>query len=222
MNTAVRLFYRQIRVLKVFMRFYLSSYKLGNETQRLIEMIPNGRIGYISNALDFSGADQNKVKERVDKDMNSLQELGTQVELINLHDYFGKHDELKKKVEELGAIFISGGNVFVLRQAMKLSGLDEILKELLINQDFLYAGYSAAGCVLAPNLKPYEIADPVDTPYAELKDVIWEGLGFVDFNFMPHWNSDHPESALIEKEIQYCEQNNIPYKAIRDGEVTII
>jgi len=105
---------------------------------------------------------------------------------------------------------------------MELSGLDELLKGLRGSSDFLYAGYSAAGCVLASNLKAYEIVDKVDTPYSELKDVIWDGLGFVDFAFMPHWKSDHPESANIEKEIAYCKQNNISYKAIRDGEVIII
>lgn len=104
---------------------------------------------------------------------------------------------------------------------MKLSGLDELLKKLRGRNNFLYAGYSAAGCVLAPNLKVYEIVDKIDTPYSELKEVIWDGLGILNFAFMPHWDSEHPESADVEKEIAYCKQNNIPYKALRDGEVII-
>lgn len=204
------------------MKFYLSSYEVGNETKKLKTLVPKGKIGYIPNARDFTGADVERRAKRNEKDMASLRDLGLEVEKINLRDYFGKRDELKKKLEELGAIFISGGNVFVLRQAMKLSGLDEVLKELRDGSDFLYAGYSAAGCVLAPNLKAYEIVDKVDTPYSEQKEVIWDGLGFVDFALMPHWNSDHPESADIEKEIAYCKQKNISYKAIKDGEVIII
>ena len=39
---------------------------------------------------------------------------------------------------------------------------------------------------------------------------------------MPHWDSDHPESADVGKAISYCKENGIPYKAIRDGEVIII
>ncbi|MDO8505799.1 MAG: Type 1 glutamine amidotransferase-like domain-containing protein [bacterium] len=204
------------------MKFYLSSYELGNETEKLIGLVPKGKIGYIPNARDFSGADLERKDRRTNNDIDSLRELGLEVTLVDLRDYFSKHDELKNKLEELGAIFISGGNVFVLRQAMKLSGLDQILKELRDQSNFLYAGYSAAGCVLAPNLKAYEIVDKLDTPYAEQKEIIWDGLGFVDFTLMPHWNSDNPESADIEKEITYCKQNNIPYKAIRDGEVIII
>ena len=204
------------------MKFYLSSYELGNETEKLKTLIPKGKIGYIPNARDFTGADPGKRIKRNESDMDSLCKLGLEVELLDLRNYFDRRDELEKKLEELGAIFISGGNVFVLRQAMKLSGLDEILKEMRNNNDFLYAGYSAAGCVLSPSLKGYEIVDPLDTPYGELKEIIWEGLGLIDFYFMPHWNSDHPESADVEKEIAYCKQNDIPYKAIRDGEVIII
>jgi dipeptidase E len=204
------------------MKFYLSSYKIGNETEKLKKLVLKGKIGYIPNALDFSWADPKRRNKHIEKDIDSLRELGFKVKLINLCDYFGKIKELKQIIEELGAIFISGGNVFVLRQAMKLSGLDKILKEFPDSSNFLYSGYSAAGCVLSPDLKAYEIVDKIDTPYIESKEVIWEGLGFIDFAFIPHWDSDHPESADVEKEIAYCKKNNIPYKAIRDGEVIII
>src|SRR3989338_4353903 len=203
------------------MKFYLSSYELGNETEKLTKLVPKGKIGYVPNARDFTGADPVRRAKRNENDMNSLRGLGFEVEMVNLQDYFGKQDELKKKLEELGAIFISGGNVFVLRQAMKLSGLDEFLKELR-NTDFLYSGYSAAGCVLATSLKGMDLVDPLDTPYKEQKEILWDGLGFVDFRFMPHWDSNHPESADIDKEIAFCKENNIPYRAIRDGEVIII
>lgn len=204
------------------MKFYLSSYKLGNKTDSLKRLASNGKIGFIPNALDFSYADPERRSKSIEEDMSSLSGLGLEVKLVNLRDYFNKHDELKKQLEELRAIFISGGNVFVLRQAMKLSGLDNILDNLQAENDFLYAGYSAAGCVLAPSLKAYEIVDKPDAPYGELNEIIWEGLELVDFTFMPHWNSDHPESADIDKEIEYCKKNNIPYKAIKDGEVIII
>lgn len=204
------------------MKFYLSSYEIGNETGKLRGLIPKGKIGYIPNARDFTGADPERRAKRNEKDMDSLRNLNLEVELVDLQDYFGKQDELKKKLEELGAIFISGGNVFVLRQSMKLSGLDNILMELREDTDFLYAGYSAAGCVLSPNLKAYEIVDSVDTPYPEQREIIWEGLGFIDWAFMPHWDSNHPESANVEKTITYCKENNIPYRAIRDGEVIIL
>lgn len=205
------------------MNYYLSSYKLGNETEHLKQMAPKGKIGYIPNALDFTGADPERRKKHIEADAESLRALGLEVEIIDLKEYFHEENILQDKLKELGAVFVSGGNVFVLRQAMKLSGLDNILKDFSESDaEFLYAGYSAAGCVLAPSLKAYEIVDPIDMPYPEITSIIWDGLGLVDFAFTPHWDSDHPESADIGKVIDYCISHNIPYRTVRDGEVIII
>jgi dipeptidase E len=204
------------------MKFYLSSYELGNKTEELKNLVPNGKIAYIGNARDFTAADPEMYIKRSRNDIDSLSNLGLQVEMLDLRDYFGKENQLKEKLSELNAIFISGGNVFILRQAMKLSGLDEILKEFKHRDNFLYAGYSAAGCVLSEDLHAYAIVDDAtDTPYEGLKETIWEGLGFIDFAFMPHYDSDHPESVDINKEVEYCKEHNIPYKGVKDGEVII-
>ena len=134
------------------MKFYLSSYKLGNKTGQLKKLVPYGKIGYIPNALDFSNADLVRRKNHIEKDISALRELGLTVELLDLKDYFDNQSALKEKLTELGAVFVSGGNTFVLRQAMKLSGLDKLLREFNKDDNFLYAGYSAAGCVLSPDL----------------------------------------------------------------------
>lgn len=38
------------------MKFYLSSFKIGNEERKLIELTENGnkKVAYINNALDFA------------------------------------------------------------------------------------------------------------------------------------------------------------------------
>ncbi|MEM9832728.1 MAG: Type 1 glutamine amidotransferase-like domain-containing protein [Bacteroidota bacterium] len=205
------------------MKFYLSSYRLGNKTEQLKKLVPYGNIGYVPNALDFSGADSERRKRHIERDTADLESLGVNVELLDLRDYFSEQNGLLKKLQQLGAIFISGGNVFVLRQAMYLSGLDRILGQLRTGEDFLYAGYSAAGCVLSQDLSVYQIVDnATDTPYDELDQIIWEGLSFLALAFMPHWQSDHKESADIDREVQRCKQLGIPYQTLRDGEVLII
>ena len=207
------------------MKFYLSSYKIGNEVEKLKRLIPkdNNRFGYIPNALDFSGADPERRKKHIQDDMDALRKIGVEPELLDLKEYFFKKSELGKKMGEIGGVWISGGNTFILRQAMRLSGLDEILKGSSLRNDFLYGGYSAAGCVLGPGLQAYEIVDDAtELPYKEMKEVIWEGLGLIDFAFMPHFDSEHSESADIDKEIQYCKDHKISFKAVRDGEVIII
>ena len=204
------------------MKFYISSYKLGNKAEQLKKLVPHGNIGYIPNALDFTNADKARLKKHIEDDTSSLEGLGLKVEVVDLKKYFGKKEELESKIRNLGAVYISGGNVFILRQAMKNSGLDEILKNLWDDKNFLYSGYSAAGCVLSPSLKSCDIVDdPNDFPYPQIKETIWEGIGFIDYVLLPHFDSDHNESSLIDKELEYCKLNKIPYKTLRDGEVII-
>lgn len=207
------------------MKFYLSSYKLGNEVDKLQKMLckETNMFGYIPNALDYSEASSARVREHMQADISSLTELGIHVQLLDLRDFFGKENALRNKLKSLDGVWVSGGNVFVLRQAMRLSGFDTILREILVRKDFVYGGYSAAGCVLSPSLDAYQLVDNAnDTPYAESKDIIWDGLGLIDFAFLPHFDSDHPESKDIAKEVVYCTKHKIPFKAIRDGEVLIL
>jgi len=205
------------------MKFYLSSFRLGDQSERLATMTPKGRIGYINNALDFSSANLERKKAHTERELGELRALGLKAEHVDLRDYFAETDALVEKLSELGAVFICGGNAFVLRQAMMLSGMDAFLWNLEDGADFLYAGYSAGPCVLSPTLRPYAIVDDAtDTPYDGCDEVLWEGLKLLDFAFMPHWDSDHPESADIDKEIEFCERDGIPYRAVRDGEVFII
>lgn len=204
------------------MKLYLSSYKFGSMASRLKRMASKGTIGYIANALDFTNVNEEKRALHVQSDIESLKLLSFEVTEVDLRDYFGRKDDLRRKIDELGAIFVSGGNVFVLRQAMRLSGLDELLLEKRKDAGFLYAGYSAAGCVLAPSLRAYAVVDKPETPYRALSEVIWDGLSIVDFALMPHWNSDHPEAADIDKEINFCKSHGLAYLPLKDGDVHIV
>lgn len=207
------------------MKYYLSSFNLGDETAKLKKLISqtNMNFGYIANARDYSANDPIRYKQRTADNIKDLEQYGAKVELLDLREYFGKSDKLKSKLNELGGIYVSGGNTFVLRQAMYLSGLDNILLQMQNRNDFLYIAYSAGVCVLTPSLKPYAITDDsTDFPYKELKSQIWDGLGILDFAFEPHYKSDHPESDSTDKEIDWCVQNKILFKAYRDGEVLII
>ncbi len=207
------------------MKYYLSSFRLGNETQKLAELTQQttGNYGYIPNALDFTTKDEARRTKHIESDMNDLRALGVTVELLDLQDYFGKEDVLRTKLQTLGGVYVSGGNTFVLRQAMQLSGLDVLMSELLTRNDFLYIAYSAGVCVLSPTMKQYAMTDDAnDFPYSQIKEQIWEGLGILDFIFEPHYDSDHPESESTAKEIQQLINDKLLFKAYRDGEVLII
>lgn len=206
------------------MKFYLSSYRLGEKAQELARLMPahNKRIAIIPNAKDYANEPEKRI-DREEREMQSLSELGLEPELLDLREFFGWQDLLKKKLSAFGGVWVLGGNTFVLRQAMWLSGFDLVMQDFnKTNVDFVYAGYSAGCCVLAPTLKGLDIVDdPSVKPYGDYP-TLWEGLGLIDFSIAPHYQSDHPESAGVEKEVEYMIANNLPYKTLRDGEVIII
>ena len=129
---------------------------------------------------------------------------------------------MRDKLKGFGGVFVRGGNTFILRQAMKLSGFDNIFNELLDVDDFVYSGYSAGVCVLAPNFKALQIVDDPTDKSNKNQETIWEGLNYLDHIILPHYKSDHPESADIDKEVEYCQKNKIKYETLSDGEVIII
>jgi dipeptidase E len=131
-------------------------------------------------------------------------------------------NKLTNKLDDLKAVYISGGNTFVLRQAMILSGFDRYIQTHL-DKEFVYSGFSAAICILYKDMKALQMVDKADDfPYSEIKKTIWEGLGILDYLILPHYKSDHSESNDIDKEVEYCINNNIPYKTLKDGEVIIL
>lgn len=187
-------------------------------------MIPsNNKIGVIFNARDFVGSDSERKQKHFEDETSTLNELGFEAEPLDLKDYFGKTDLLKSKLEFLGSVWVCGGNTLVLRQAMFLSGFDVLFEELKKREDFLWAGYSAGICILSPDLKAIDqVDDPQNFPYENCKEVIWSGLNYFNHYFMPHYDSDHPESEDIGKEVQRCIDNKWLFKALRDGEVVVI
>jgi dipeptidase E len=205
------------------MRLFLSSYRLGNSPKSFVGLIAtNKNVAIITNARDDSSDEE--ISIRRDRESRSLEELGLKPAVLDLRDYYyeGKK-KLRADLEKYGALWVTGGNVFVLRTAMKLSGFDKIIADALNKDQLVYAGYSAAGCVLSPSLNGYEIVDDateVQRIYDKPAD--FTGLGIIDYHFEPHYKSDHPESADVDKEIEYLEAQGIKYKTIRDGQAIVI
>jgi len=206
------------------MKFYLSSYKFGNEVEKLKALIqPGSRIGHINNAQDEIEINSEMQIDNQTSEIQQLNLLGFIAEPLDLKKYFGETDELRKKLYQLNGVWVSGGNTFVLRQAMKLSGFDIVFNELKSKTDFLYSGYSAGICILCDSFKYIQNVDnPYYFPYQKNMTVIWEGLGVFSYGLLPHYNSDHFESENIGKDIETCIDNKWLFKALRDGEVIII
>lgn len=203
------------------MKLYLSSYKIGNEVNELKKWIEKygNKIVLIPNSRDVYEDSERKILG-INKDAEELRCLGFDVKIISLKEYFGKYDKLKKDFEEYYAFFAIGGNTFALRKAMQLSGFDIFLEEISNKENYLYGGYSAGICVLAPNLYSLNFVDEPINPYND-DEIIYDGINLLNYLPIPHYKSNHPESKMVDEIVKYCKKNNIKYRTLKDGDVII-
>lgn len=205
------------------MRLYLSSFQLGNARDRLVELLDGGgEVAVVANALD--GAPYDVRRERVAADIDRLAAIGVAGAELDLRNYFGDAERLESDLRGSRGVWIRGGNVFVLRYAMACSGADTALTRMIREDALVYAGYSAAGCVLAPSLRGLELCDsPAEVASAYGAEPVWGGLGVLDRPFVPHLDSPgHPESeALAEVSRRYA-RAGVEHHCLRDGQVLIV
>jgi dipeptidase E len=204
------------------MHLYLSSYRIGNRGAELAEMLgPRRHLAVVRNAVDFS-SDAGRHRIGRERERAELAALGISSADLDLRDYFGSPQALRRDLLEFTGLWVVGGNTFVLRRAMALSGLDAVLRERAKDDSFTYAGYSAGACVLSPTLRGIHLADePEMTPLGYTGDVLWDGLGLIPFYVAPHYRSDHPESPLIERVVEYFVATGTSFITLRDGEAYI-
>lgn len=201
------------------MKLYLSSYKLGNKIDELKSWIKEhgNKIVLIPNSRDIY-EDSERLRNGILNDKMMLEEIGFDVDIISLKDYFNNQEKLFEDFNKYNAFFVIGGNTFALRKAMQLSGFDGYLMNQVDNDNFLYAGYSAGICVLSPNMKGLELVDEPLNPYND-ESVIYDGIGILDYVIVPHYKSDHPESHLVDKVVDYMNENGVKYVTLSDGDV---
>ena len=204
------------------MKLYISAYGLSNKPEEMLSLIGgNKRTAIIMNAKDNALPKDRSIK--LQKEIDNLTRLGLQPQELDLRNYFSNADKLRSVISDIGYIWVRGGNVFLLRRAFKQSGFDELLTELLRNNKIVYGGYSAGVCILAPSLHGLEFIDRKDAvPQGYNKDVIWEGLGVLNYAVAPHYKSDHIESDDIKRSVEFFTNNHIPFKTLRDGEAIVI
>jgi len=203
------------------MKLYLSSFDIGNQPEKLA-VFAEGRkqAVVILNALDHRQEARDKWLLSQTK---ALEGLGFVVEELDLRKYFGKQEELKSFLDTKDLVWVNGGNTFILRRAMKQSGFDNIIKQLIKTDSIVYGGFSAGVVVLSKDLHGLDITDnPNNVPSGYNKEIIWDGLDVIDFSVAVHYQSNHPESHLTDKEIEYYKANNMPYRTLRDGEVFFV
>lgn len=202
------------------MRLYLSSHRVGNEPATLRALVGSGtRAVIVMNACD-AFEDRLKAWPREKTDIIAL---GFEVVELDLRTYFGDPAGLREQLSSIDLLWVVGGNAFVLARAMRASGFADVATELLRNDAFVYAGYSAGACVTTPGFEGIELMDDPDVlPDGYPDDGRAPTLEWVPWRIVPHWNSDHPESPDADRAVAFLLQAELPFRTLRDGHAIVI
>jgi dipeptidase E len=204
------------------LRLYLSSFRIGEHPERLLELLGSGRSALvIANAMDHAPPEARQAA--VQLELDALAELGLEARELELREYFGS-EGAAAALRECDLVWLRGGEVFVLRYALAASGADTALVELLHDDALVYAGYSAGPCCLGPTLRGFELVDdPAAVGVAYGAEPIWDGLGILDYVIVPHVDSPgHPETERCNALAARYRAEGVPHRTLRDGEVLVV
>jgi dipeptidase E len=86
------------------MRLYLSSFKIGEQSDLLSSMYGDGQIGYVANALDHVN-DHIWVENWIKSDIEQLAALGLRPRRLDLRDFFASNREIGPAISEFSVIW---------------------------------------------------------------------------------------------------------------------
>lgn len=204
------------------MRLFLSSKNLGHHPDELVDLVgENKRVAYIGNAKD--GLSDSERSDKIQEHKEQFEAHGFEFVEIDLRDSF---DEMAVRgvsiLEGYGLVWCSGGNTFLLRKALELSGVDEVLVNKIKNGEIVYGGSSAGAVVAGPTLYGVENGDnPKEVERVYGQGVNWTGLNIVSFVAVPHWKSDWFDEQAHAMARQLSEQG-VGYKVLIDGQVYLL
>ena len=137
------------------------------------------QVGVITNAADLE-KQENTPLWRVDEDIAALESLGYQLQAIDLKQE--TPESLPQKLQNIDAVFVSGGNTFYLLDCMRSSGFSKQIYDFL-NKGGIYLSTSAGSCVCAPDIEYCKYSD--DSSVVELTN--YQGLNFCNVAINPHF-----------------------------------
>lgn len=146
------------------------------------------RIGFIPTASSIYPD-----RAWVDLDRRTLREQGFTVTDIDLEILSAS--ETAAALDDVDAVFVSGGNVFHLLSVLRRTGVDRLLTDR-VHAGMLYLGASAGACVVGADIEPLGLLDdPTEAP--DLTSTT--GLGWIDEVIVPHADGIVSGRAVVDE-----------------------
>lgn len=101
---------------------------------------------------------------------------------------------VEEKIKNADIIYIGGGDTVKLVNILKENKIDKMLKEKLDTESVLVGISAGAISYLKSGLSDTEIMNNISNNYVKV-----DGLGFIDYMFVPHFSSDSKKMEDLEK-----------------------
>ena len=104
---------------------------------------------------------------------------------------------VEEKIRKADIIYIGGGDTVKLVNVLKENGIDKMLREKLDTNSVLSGISAGAIAYLKSGLSDTEIINNISNNYVEI-----DGLGFIDYMFVPHFSSDPKKMEDLKKVLE--------------------
>lgn len=171
-------------------QIYLTS-KTDVVFEKIEKLFPKNHakeVLFIENAADVYDA-----KPFVEEDKDKLIAAGYKIKILDLINK--SRGEIQGLLDTHQILFVSGGNIFYLKQVLEKTGFEKLLRSFLKREDSIYIGGSAGACILGNELKPFEHFDDISKA-PELINT--KGLEIVPFQILPHWATQKYEDRYLK------------------------
>lgn len=166
----------------------ISNKTIENELKELIgkDDFKGIKMLFCTTASNYDGGEMN---DWVIKDLEIVKKLGFKIDICDINGI--NKENFLPRFEWANVFFFEGGNTQWLRSCIKNSGLEDRLLKLLKTR--VWIGASAGSCVLCPT-----VCNSCQDLFDEnIEGFPIDGLGLVDFQFVPHLNNkEFPKITL--------------------------
>ncbi|MFH1029634.1 MAG: Type 1 glutamine amidotransferase-like domain-containing protein [bacterium] len=164
------------------------------------------KIGYVTTASKVA-----RTQSFFDNVKNTIRKNGYLFEEIDIEAK--TENQLKNFFRDKNIIHIEGGNTFYLLKAIRETGFDEVLKDL-IHEGKIFIGTSAGAYIMCPTI---EVSDWDKTGKDRFGITDFTALGYVPFVLKAHYE-DEIKAIIKEKKktLKY------PLRILRDGQGIVV
>lgn len=130
---------------------------------------------------------------------------------------------VEEKIKNADIIYIGGGDTVKLVNILKENKIDKMLKEKLDTESVLVGISAGAISYVKSGLSDTEIINNISNNYVKV-----DGLGFIDYMFVPHFSSDSKKMEDLEKVLKNDKENialctdNCAAIEIIDGHINVV